>query len=144
MSHYNYNYTYKRSHSWLSYGVDGVREQIWSYMINNISNNNHNHSEDNNLNDNKIIINNPCTALGNEEIMSGNIIMSGTGNPYECVALIKQVLWPHGPCAEGTTGCPLDGIVHPSIEKLEFFGMSVYFYALDCIRHMGTVPLLSW
>eukprot|EP01041_Mallomonas_annulata_P006732 gene6731-13630_t len=97
------------SYSWLSYGVEAVKER-----------NNH-----------VIVIANPCTALDHEETF-GEYILRGTGASYECEKIIKEVLWPQGT------------LEHPSVEGLEFFGMSVYFYALDCIRHLGTVDLPSW
>ena len=37
----------------------------------------------------------------------------------------------------------IGGIVHPPLQG-HFYGMSVYFYALDCIRHLGPVHIPNW
>ena len=35
-----------------------------------------------------------------------------------------------------THACPLDGIIPPKLTG-HFYAMSVYFYAIDCVRHHG-------
>ena len=43
----------------------------------------------------------------------------------------------HGPCA-------IDDIYHPSVQGHKFYAMSVYYYALDCVRQLGPEPLPHW
>ena len=40
--------------------------------------------------------------------------------------------------------CPVDMIEHPSVKGHHFYAMSVYFYALHCIKHYSPIPLLHW
>lgn len=45
-------------------------------------------------------------------------------------------------CVQGP--CPIDSIVHPSVSGHHFYAMSVYYYALDCVRALGPEPLPHW
>lgn len=45
-------------------------------------------------------------------------------------------------CVRGP--CPIDSVVHPSVAGQHFYAMSVYFYALDCVRELGPEPLPHW
>ena len=40
--------------------------------------------------------------------------------------------------------CPVDMIEHPSVKGHHFYAMSVYFYALHCIKYYSPIPLLHW
>ena len=200
-----------RSHSWLSYGVDPLREKVWIDLSDDIDaalvENAHTaqqqqkqqhpddatstqNAEDNNAPLNRTIPN-PCLPLGYEEVMHAQqdspamgdkVILRGTGNPTECVSAIMKVLWPQGHCfynnnvtvdspsssdsdnnannlqyvsqqsfseASGNSEpafgpCALDGVEHPKMASQEFFAMSVYFYALDCIRQLSPTSMPRW
>ena len=122
------------SNSWLNFGVERVRERVWEYLIDSSVN----------PSDATVIIDNPCTFVGFEEtyIMNDKSYrMRGSGHGKDCVVAIKNVLWPNGNCL--TTPCFIDGVEHPPINGT-FYGMSVYFYALDCIRHHGPIELKYW
>jgi len=137
------------SHSWLSYGVGAVQDRVSKYLIERIEERKASEDEriKNKMNEFKSeiprIINNPCYPKGYEEYhLENTILFHGTGDSTQCVHIIREVLWPEGGCP--TKPCPLDGVVHPPVEGLEFFGMSVYFYAIDCIRHLSSVDLHAW
>lgn len=55
------------------------------------------------------------------------------GSAELCVQELKILLWPNEDCTPGQA-CPLDGIEHPKV-KHDFYGMSVYFFAFDSVRH---------
>ena len=40
--------------------------------------------------------------------------------------------------------CPVDNVKHPSIGDQRFYGMSVYYYAFDCVRQLGSQQLSAW
>jgi hypothetical protein len=66
----------------------------------------------------------------------------GTGNSVECIQEVKKVIWNLSDCPEASS-CPIDGISPPEL-KGHFYAMSVYFYAIDCIRHYGIYNFSSW
>lgn len=47
-------------------------------------------------------------------------------------------------CSNPEGVCPVDNIKHPSIGDQRFYGMSVYYYAFDCVRQLGSQQLSSW
>ena len=146
------------SHSWLNFGVERVRERVWQNLIESYSMSVGLHSNSSEvtvaviLDDNgdimpliatdKVVtvVENPCTFIGHEEEHSEAFSFIGTGSGQKCVEVIKQVIWPEGICSNPP--CAVDGIVHPPIGGA-FYGMSVYYYGLDCIRHLGPKKL-SW
>lgn len=106
---------------------------------------------------------NPCLFPGYESVWNETYLMRGTGDSPRCVKLIKQILWPpvsdtvtgdsdnadkvtidaHNNNGEVSRGRYVDHVPHPPL-KGHFYGMSVYFYALDCVRALGPVQLLDW
>ena len=132
------------SHSWLNFGVEKVRERVWQNLVDT-----HKKSLPAIQSDDQsgtieekttIVIENPCTFVGHEEVHSKEYSFMGTGQGQKCVEIIKKVIWPEGVCT--APPCAIDGIIHPPIDG-NFFGMSVYYYGLDCIRHLGPNKL-SW
>jgi len=128
------------SHSWLNYGVEVIRDKIHDHLINKYENDiitNNGQISDN------VILMNPCTFKGHEHIRD-QYIMRGTGDGIHCVETIKTLVWSnyYDKCQEGKP-CSVDDIKHPEI-KGQFYGMSVYFYALDCIRQLGPETLHNW
>lgn len=123
-------------HSWLNYGVEVTREKVYSYLIKESAQN----SQDNDP-DSQRTTTNPCGFINNE-IVFEKVVLKGSGNGPECSRVIQNVLWPKGNCAPKTP-CPIDGVRHPPIDG-DFYGMSVYFYAFDCIRQLGGNRLQSW
>lgn len=128
------------SHSWLNYGVEVMRDKVHDYLINHYENSTANNRVK--LVDN-ILLKNPCTFSGHEFIRDQYII-KGYGDGVQCVDIIKKLVWNNydEKCNIGKA-CSVDDITHPDI-KGHFYGMSVYFYALDCIRQLGPETLNHW
>lgn len=118
------------SHSWLNFGVDRMRERTHEFLVD--SQRDQPVDEETGL---TYAIDNPCSFVGHIVEIDGRGLL-GSGNGAKCVALIKEIMWPHGSSydCESSSACSIDGIVHPPVSG-EFYAMSVYFYALDCIRH---------
>jgi Golgi nucleoside diphosphatase len=134
------------SHSWLNFGVERVRERVWQSLIEehekSLISDDIKDRLDLETKTPSVVIENPCTFIGHEEgsSLSEEYSFIGTGSAKKCVELIKKVIWPEGVCSNPP--CAVDGIVHPPIGG-EFYGMSVYYYGLDCIRYLGP-KTLSW
>lgn len=126
------------SHSWLNFGVEKVREKVEQFII---------ETKESLPSESPLkVFNNPCTFNGYEYTFSNGVVLKGTGNALECVDIIRQVIWPDNLCstdANKDKPCYLDGIEHPPVRG-EFYGMSVYFFAIDCVRQLGTTDLHSW
>lgn len=125
------------SHSWLNYGVQKMRERTWDYVL----------STEEESETERLTILNPCSFKGHLTLPTDDgYILRGTGDSDRCMEIIRNVVWPVA-CkreAEGVSAaCAIDGIKHPPL-KGQFYGMSVYFYAIDCINELGGSPLLSW
>ena len=132
------------SHSWLNFGVEKVRERVWQNLVDTHIKS-HPAIQDKDQSGSieeksPTVIENPCTFVGHEEDFSEEYSFIGTGQGQKCVEIIKRVIWPEGECK--APPCAVDGIIHPPIDG-NFFGMSVYYYGLDCIRHLGPNKL-SW
>lgn len=103
-----------RSHSWLNFGAEMVKDRIWANLRKSIGLLGNRIAEDK-------YINNPCTFEGftETENSDSSLTMLGTGDPNACRQLIKDELWPMG-CVEGP--CSIDGIEHPPVTG-PFYGM---------------------
>ena len=123
-------------HSWLNYGVEVTREKVYAYLIKESAQKNQNNDPNS-----QRTVSNPCGFLNNE-IEFDKVVLKGSGNGTECSRVIQNVLWSKSTCAPKTP-CPVDGVRHPPIDG-DFYGMSVYFYAFDCIRHIGGTRIQSW
>jgi len=157
------------SHSWLNFGVEIIREKVLKHVhnayVSDLESEDKNNSDvsesDENEEKSLVVLSNPCGQLDHEYIYNERFVLRGTGDGRECVEIIKSVIWPHYPSksdVENTErsslpvcevngenkACAVDGIVHPPVGNQFFYGMSVYFYAFDCIRHHGPQPLPSW
>lgn len=143
------------SHSWINFGVEKIRERVWEALIENPSIDRV--SDSTTGGDSGIVyISNPCTFGGHEHNWNDTHILVGTGDSKGCVRHIKRVMWNLEHSLEDTSAniispetsdekSPkyIDGVVHPPL-KGRFYGMSVYFYAMDCIRQLGPVELTDW
>ena len=124
------------SHSWLNYGVEKVRDKVWDYLVV--------------IGGHNPVVHNPCAHSGEEvKVASGHTLL-GTGDRETCQQVIFRALWDGdaGPACGLQHGthqpCFVDNIRHPPVQGLNFYGMSVYYYAFDCIRHFGTTELAQW
>ena len=155
------------SHSWLSYGVDKIRERVWHSFVEaavspHINTSNSTKVIDNDNSDIYIAVGsndrpthsilNDCLfksytelyfdpADSNKDIYA----LHGTGNVEKCKEALRNVLWPEG-CIRNVSrpSCSLDNIEHPPIAGSNFYGMSVYYFALDCVRYLGVKELTHW
>lgn len=144
------------SHSWLNYGVDRVRERVWLHLAENgrevtapdapsgqaevsIDVSGESVVE---APPAKRVVHNPCSFKGHEHELENGIILRGSGAGEECIQAIQRTIWPAGQC-EGNVPCVVDDVAHPPVAG-NFYGMSVYFYALDCIRELGPKDLPHW
>jgi len=160
------------SHSWLSFGVEVVRERFQQTLIAaHLASAAHVEESAQNRRNNKsgfISVLNPCTQKGFWTDWTGFVSLLdsaddvrhhkdsqtyrlvGTGEPAKCIALLGELLWPTGSCAEqlahiGSTPeepiaptlaqkpCFLGAVPHPRVQG-PFYGMSVYYYANDAVR----------
>eukprot|EP01038_Epipyxis_sp_PR26KG_P009285 gene9285-12511_t len=134
------------SHSWLNYGVERIRDRVFDYLIENYKSLNNGMVAENENDNNNIIISNPCTFSGYEIAYKDNIILRGTGDGKLCREVINNVIWPNRSSSKCRVDrpCPIDNIIHPSVKHHVFYAMSVYFFALDCIRELGPARLRFW
>jgi hypothetical protein len=166
------------SHSWVSYGVEKVRERVWRHFIHQaksphmkadgaISATGH-LSSDGEVDaghthmDISIPVGgkaNPTPFIWNDclfknyselffdpsESKKEIYTLHGTGDVAKCKEALRSVLWPEG-CTRSAhrPSCSLDNIEHPPIAGNSFFGMSVFYFALDCVRFLGVKELTHW
>lgn len=94
---------------------------------------------------------NPCDFKGHKHPFMSHVIFEGTGEGKKCMNIIEKVIWPtitdqsdiNSECFRGRP-CPIDEIEHPSVQGHHFYAMSVYFYALDCMRQLGPGKMQHW
>lgn len=109
---------------------------------------------------------NPCMFVGRRELVSlrdgsiislsgdevpdslSAIVLQGSGDSIKCATLIEEIIWPSsntpGECRLSDERCPIDGVLPPTMEDLHFYGMSAYYYALDCVRELGPNHIAHW
>lgn len=97
-----------------------------------------------------IVIPNPCSFKDYKMPYLSRFIFVGTGEGQKCMDIIERVIWPtlgdeelKTACMRGRP-CPIESIEHPSVRGHHFYAMSVYFYALDCMRQMGPEEIPHW
>jgi hypothetical protein len=154
------------SHSWLSYGVEKIRDRVWKHFVHQ-SKSPHllpphatTASDSETGEDIRIpvaahhppAIVNDCLFRNYTELYFDPdeskqeiYTLHGTGDVVKCREALRRVLWPEG-CVrtEHRPSCSLDNIEHPPIAGNSFFGMSVYYFALDCVRFLGVNDLTHW
>ena len=147
------------STSYLSFGADQFRERLWDLWISDAeteSTDNVNYDESNPL-----VIFNPCSFVGYQMIYKGYNLL-GTGNAVLCAEQINRLI-PHQH-NDPNDAIDLDelydenvesqrskeeqqqrqaakvkmvgGVEHPPIRG-KFYGMSLYFFTLDCLRELS-------
>ena len=144
------------STSYLSFGADQFRERLWDLWILDAktdSADNSNYDENNPL-----VIFNPCSFVGYQMIYKGYNLL-GTGNAVLCAEQINRLI-PHQH-NDPNDAIDLDelydeniesqrskekqqqrkvkivgGVEHPPIRG-KFYGMSLYFFTLDCLRELS-------
>ena len=161
------------SYSWLSFGAHKVQERVLQHIVNThlsqleqqstastlqCSSSNSTNTETNEEQSsqcslesesttNIIVVSNPCDFVGHRQQVNG-VELLGTGHGRDCFDMIQSVIWPsinnsNSECLKGRP-CPIEEIEHPSVRGHHFYAMSVYFFALDCMREIGPVHLTHW
>lgn len=153
-------------HSWLSLGAEAVREKAHGVVLedarisiaNDIASGSGSagiSSESGMSTDSTSSSStaNPCAVSGYTFLYADEHEMHGTGSFEHCFNVVSDVLWPEGldeHCQDNIHGktCAVDSIHVPTVHDGEFYAMSAYFYALDCIRHYSYIgrddELESW
>lgn len=125
-------------HSWLNFGVEKIRERVWEHLLKlGLS------SQDES--DGAVVeLSNPCALVGHEYIADG-AVLKGSGQSKQCIEIIKEVIWSgyDAKSCQEEAPCAVDGVTHPPLSG-RFYGMSVYFYAVDCIRQLGPYDFPNW
>lgn len=157
------------SHSWSNFGVNRVQQRVLSYLlaeyrrINQIADidgmGEVEVCENENMINNssrsfecrtKVIIPNPCSFKDFHYQYSEFVSFQGTGEGHLCLELIERVIWPIADVEDSTSACkrgrpcPIEAIEHPTVRGHHFYAMSVYFYALDCMRQLTKEEIRNW
>lgn len=118
------------SHSFLKFGAEIMRQRLDDYIAEN--------SKEKVIGtDNETVVLNPCYFTG-YKVQSNGVLMTGSGQAEECFTSLNNVIF--GKDAEGCltkleskANCKIDGVNIPEITG-QFYGMSLYYYAIDCMR----------
>lgn len=163
------------STSYLSYGADQFRERLWDLWVSEATKQRQEEDakeeEGNHSQPSPPIILNPCSFVGYEMEYKG-YLLRGTGDAILCSEQINRLIPHHDnvidldelfdenletahkqtAVTEGQKTQPetkkniVGGVEHPPI-KGKFYGMSLYFFTLDCLRELSDPdhPIhLSW
>jgi hypothetical protein len=136
--------------SYLSYGADQFRMRLWDLWVQETQ---QNESEANIdvLVDNNVIMN-PCSFVGYKMEYQGYILL-GTGDAVQCSKEVNRLIPYHDNTidldelydenmeqGDGERMMPkrklVGSIEHPPIRG-KFYGMSLYFFTLDCLRELS-------
>jgi hypothetical protein len=159
------------STSYLSYGADQFRERLWDLWVTEATKQRQGNT-DNNVEDSSLpVIVNPCSFVGYENEYRG-YRLRGTGNAILCAEQINRLIPHHDNVIDleelfdenleaaqkhiasteeqqtqaETKRKIVGGVEHPPIHG-KFYGMSLYFFTLDCLRELSDPdhPIhLSW
>mmetsp|Transcript_23416 Transcript_23416/g.50581 ORF Transcript_23416/g.50581 Transcript_23416/m.50581 type:complete len:669 (+) Transcript_23416:271-2277(+) len=141
------------STSYLSYGADQFRERLWDLWVSEAEENSPNRDYGGQI---RPIIFNPCSFVG-YQMSYKEYILLGTGNAILCAEQINRLI-PHHENAialdelydeniessrskekqhpQITKRKMVGGVEHPPLTG-KFYGMSLYFFTLDCLRELS-------
>ena len=148
------------STSYLSYGADQFRERLWDLWVVEATNQLKDDTADVNKKEGTKtlpVIKNPCSFVGYEHEYRG-FILRGTGNAILCAEQINRLIPHHDNVIDldelfdenreaankhlkeqtqpGSKRKLVGGVEHPPITG-KFYGMSLYFFTLDCLRELS-------
>ncbi|KAL7439420.1 hypothetical protein ACHAXM_006694 [Skeletonema potamos] len=155
------------STSYLSYGADQFRERLWDLWVTEATK----QRQGNTVNSSPPVIVNPCSFVGYENEYRG-YLLRGTGDAILCAEQINRLIPHHDNVIDldelfdenleaaqkhissteeqhkraETKRKIVGGVEHPPIHG-KFYGMSLYFFTLDCLRELSDPdhPIhLSW
>lgn len=140
------------SSSYLSYGVDQFRERLWDLWVSEAKRKSQNRESESNL----PVISNPCSFVGYQMTYKGFDLL-GTGNSILCAEQINRLIPHHDNVIDldelydenianirskekqeqpTTKRKMVGGVEHPPLRG-KFYGMSLYFFTLDCLRELS-------
>jgi len=141
------------STSYLSYGADQFRERLWDLWVSEAEKNSPNRD---NGEHNLPVISNPCSFVG-YQMSYKEYTLLGTGNALRCAEQINRLIPHHDNVIdldelydENTERSRfkeeqqqqtikrkmVGGVEHPPLRG-KFYGMSLYFFTLDCLRELS-------
>ena len=136
------------STSYLSYGADQFRERLWDLWVSE--------AKEMSTEEDHIVIFNPCSFKGYEMIWRSYNLL-GTGDAILCAEQVNRLIPHHHNVIDldelydeniesqrakevqqrhAAKAKMVGGISHPPITG-KFYGMSLYFFTLDCLREMS-------
>ncbi|GKY95916.1 hypothetical protein MPSEU_000552200 [Mayamaea pseudoterrestris] len=120
--------------SYLGYGVDQFRERLFDTWI-------HEHEREIVAavsQSSTFTIDNPCAFVNHRQVHR-NYTLVGTGNANACVKQVRRLV-SHADETDrfDLLGTHVGGIPHPPVRGNKFLAMSLYFFALDCLRELAT------
>lgn len=150
------------STSYLSYGADQFRERLWDLWVVEATNQRKDGTTVVNKEDRTQtlpVIKNPCSFVGYEHEYRG-FILRGTGNAIMCAEQINRLIPHHDNVIDldelfdenreaankhlkeqtqpESKRKLVGGVEHPPIQQgMKFYGMSLYFFTLDCLRELS-------
>lgn len=136
------------STSYLSYGADQFRERLWDLWVSEAK-------EKSPVDDvNLPVIFNPCSFVGYQVTYNGYNLL-GTGDALLCTEQVKRLIPHHDNVIDldelydenlakeeeklqTIKRRMVGGVEHPPLPKDgKFYGMSLYFFTLDCLRELS-------
>ena len=131
------------STSYLAYGADQMRERLWDAWIDD----EHRNADPNACIAKEVKIDNPCSFVGLEQEWRGFTFI-GTGDAKACSKQIRRLIPHHENVidpeslddhvdSDFSEGGVVGGVPHPPIRGIRFIAMSLYFFALDCLRELS-------
>ncbi|GAB5358048.1 hypothetical protein AAMO2058_000425500 [Amorphochlora amoebiformis] len=104
------------THSFLGFGARLARHKVWSTFVEK----------------------NPCGFQGQVSIVKGKQqTLLGTGESAVCRSAIEKVLLDNSTCSRADS-CYFANVPKPKTSSCgEFLAISLYFYAMDCLRHVS-------
>jgi len=141
------------STSYLSYGADQFRERLWDLWVSEAEKNS---PDRDNGEHNLPVIFNPCSFVGHQMSYKGYILL-GTGNALLCAEQINRLIPHHDNVIDldelydeniessiseeerkqqTMKSKMVGGVKHPPLRG-KFYGMSLYFFTLDCLRELS-------
>ena len=136
--------------SYLSYGADQFRLRLWDLWVHETKQKD---SDTTNVVSNNVILN-PCSFVGYSMEHEGYVLL-GTGDAIKCSKQVNRLIPYHDDTIdleelydenmEQKDGSDerimpkmklVGGVEHPPIRG-KFYGMSLYFFTLDCLRELS-------
>ena len=110
-------------YSYLGYGAEKIKQRHWDLLGEGAD---------------------PCLPAGFSR--EGK---AGEGDGAQCRERLGEALWGASAraceLAPGSDSCAIDGVVvPPGAADAEYVAMSVYFFALDCVRQLGEESIGEW